>query len=556
MDNLLFNALFEDVDKMNPRICNGIVEAELDKAPRYIDDVWENVKSVFPPCLEYAGYELCSAEEEYRCLTDKRGQSTSQYDLARSDTYLVKYKFRLNGEDLPPRYFAFPYAENCITFLRDTEYVINPVIADRTFSVDDHSIFLPLMMTKLTFRQFNYGMYADGIRTQCNVMYSKLYNLNRDAKERADANEGRKVTTEHTLAHYLFCKYGLHETFRKYFGLEILVGDASTINQQTCPPEKWHVYESLGVKPEGVRDKVYEPTRIKLAYRKSDAPADPVAHAAVKSMVASMFYVIDRYPSHIQLDSIESTTKWKVTMGAAIFNSGVSHGKLIEDIDGHLASLDMYIDRISNRDLAADNIVVNDIYDLFVHVIHEMPQMVRTSNPASMHGKQLKVLRYVLEPIIYAINNFVFDLCRNKKDEYSLKDIKQMMGRHLRKDVIFGITSAQHGEVSSVSCSNDNLLTKLTTRIVTQADATNKSKYREVIGDSSKWLDSSLAFQGSYTNQPGFDPTGQSKLNTHAVLDERYVLMLPEDMVETDTALKSRFKGSLEIIELPPKTEE
>lgn len=543
MDNHLMSRLYAPIPKMNPKVCRGVVETELDKAQKYLDERWRNVSHAFPPCLKYLRCERCTPEEEYRVLSEKKGSSPSSYDLAKSDIYLLKFYFELNGEEMvPPRYMAVPYCENSITRLRGASYQISAVLADRTFSISENALFLPLLMTKMTFCQLSYSVYRNNQRTFAMVSYSKLYNLSKDDAERADSNEGPKVSTAHTLIHYLLAKYGLATTFKQFFGIDLYVGTDETINAFTHPENEWVIYKSVGVKPEGVKDKVYYPTSIVVAYNKHQETSNEHVQE-IKSAIAGLYYVIDRYPVLLR-ENLNDTTDWQVALGRAIFNSGASHGKLLEKIEGHLISLDMYIDDFSRRDLHTDQIMVDNIYELFAYVIKNQSEMMRRVEPANIYGKQLKVLRYVLEPIVQSINKFVFDMCRSKKQEYTLKDMKALMGQYLRKDSIFAIIGSAHGEVASVSCSNDSLLTKLTTRIVTQGDTTSSSKYREIIGDSSKYLHPSL-IGCSYTNQPGFDPTGQSKLNTHAYLTDDNVLMPHPDLIEENKALTRRLGGEI-----------
>lgn len=550
MDNNLFSAIYNTLPKMNPKICNGLVESEARKAPAAIDDVFKNFSKVFPPCLEYLGYGLCTPDEEFKVFSERRNSAPAQYDLADSNVYLAKYFFSLNGEEIRPRYFILPYFEDgVLTNLRGSLYAGAPVLADRTFSVDANSLFLPLLLTKLTFKRFDYTVIKNEIRSTAHVIYSRLYNLTSEAKERADANEGRKVAAHHTLAHYLFCKYGVKEVFNRFFNIDVEIGTPEEVNQFSHPDSDWYVYRSVfngsNGQPEGVKDKIYYASQVRIALRKSQV-LDDARMRSIDSIIATMYYVIDRYPSLLTPESVNSEIKWKIAMGNAIFNSSVSHGKLVEDIDAHLQSLDMYIDTLSNRDLQADGIFVQDIYELFIHVIDMMPSMVRDSTPSSMMGKQLKVLRYMLEPIIYAINTFVFELCRAKKTEFTQKDMKQLMGKHLRKDVIYDLTKAHHGEVSSVSCSNDNKLTKLTSRIVTQADANGKSKYCDIINDPAKHVNADLCYVGSYTNQPKFDPTGQSKINGYVQLQyDNTIAPIPEHLAPLIDAVNGRLKGKL-----------
>jgi hypothetical protein len=69
-------------------------------------------------------------------------QNKRIYDVARSDVYLVQFLFSLNGEEVKDvLYIYLPYVtQGGIMTIKNSKYVISPVIADVALSVCSDSI--------------------------------------------------------------------------------------------------------------------------------------------------------------------------------------------------------------------------------------------------------------------------------------------------------------------------------------------------------------------------------------------------------------------------------
>ena len=104
-----FNRLLEEnTPKANPFVMNGLACHYLKEVEGYIDAVMRSAAKSFPPQLTYEGYERCTPHEEFNEVTKVRNNKRI-FNLAHSDLYMVKYKFKHNGVRLPDRFICLPF---------------------------------------------------------------------------------------------------------------------------------------------------------------------------------------------------------------------------------------------------------------------------------------------------------------------------------------------------------------------------------------------------------------------------------------------------------------
>lgn len=513
MDDKLFNAIHErHVPKFNEVVCNGLAIEQMRNCEGYIDRIIRCAEISFPAGFKYEGYQRCGHHEEYQEVTRKRN-SKRTYEMAVSYVYLVKFMFSFNGEMLPkPCYLYLPYVDDAgLIKLRGSTFSISPVLADLAISVGVDNLFIPLTKDKLTFERVNQFIYAGSERVMIPVVWSTIYH--RDTRK-----SSFQVNT--TLMHYLLCKYGLKQTFAQYAGADVEVGYEDTINETNYPEADWVICRSIRIKPRGIREKWYTGSNIRLAIRRSQ-----YTQLAI-NMIGGFFYIVDHYPDRVKAEAInqaeigdngESTelTLWKILLGIVIFGE-TNHGKLQENVRLHMESLDDYIDEMVRENLRKEDVYVENIYDLFAHIIDTHADRIRQAGNgvSSMYGKRLLVERFVLSNIIRAINTFMFKLRAANRRQLTRNDITNTMSRILKTDLIIGI-NANHGEVASISSPGDNKIFKITSQVVLQTSSSggNTGRSKSNLVSPSKHLHASIAEVGSYSNLPKSDPTGRSRLN-------------------------------------------
>lgn len=526
----LFGLVADATPKFNPSIMNGLATEQMKGVERYVDSLFRSISKSFPEKLKYVGCSRCTPQEEYQEITRKRNNRYT-IDIARSDFFMMKYMFRYDGEDLPDRYIYLPYVrQGGLIAIRGSTFSISPVLADRAISYGSDSIFIPVQVAKLTFERLDYRFNevgsmesepADALYgVEANVAWSTIYN--QDSSKRRGLYF---VRAKHTLGHYLFCKYGVTETFQRLSpGCDVRVGNPDTINYERLERSEWLICESTKTLPRSLRvvpgpggKRVYFPSNIRLAVRKEKLTV------SLQALIASFFYVVDHFPDRIEPEYIDNTRLWRVLMGYLIFGAGQSEAKLSDDVDTHIDSLDEYMDERSHHDLASVGVHAEDIYQLFNAAIEMLAEMViRPDNVEStMYDKELMVLRYALFDINKAISHFKFTLQKVIKKAKVKEEIIGALKSKIGQEEIAKMNRG-HGEVAGISSPGDNLYFKITSILVPQTSATGggRGNKKTTLTDPSKYLHASIAEVGSYNNLPKTSPDGRTRVNPYLQLEE------------------------------------
>lgn len=529
VDMNLFSLVADATPKFNPTIMNGLAVEQMKGVESYVDSLFRSISKSFPEELKYVGYSRCTPQEEYQEITRKRNNRYT-IDIARSDFFMIKYMFRYNGEDLPPRYVYLPFVrQGGLITIRGSTFSVSPVIADRAISFGSDSIFIPVQVAKLTFERIDYKYNEVGsmesesadqlYEVESNVAWSTIYN---QGSTRRKVNY--LVKAKHTLGHYLFCKYGVTESFQRLApGCDVRIGMEDTINYDRLERSEWVICESTKVLPRTLRvlpvngKRVYYPSNIRLAVRKDRLTV------GLQALIASFFYLADHFPDRIEPEYVDNERLWRVLMGYLIFGTGQSEAKLSDDVDTHIESLDEYMDERSRQDLSSVGVEVEDIYELFNSAIEMLSEMViRPDNVEStMYDKELMVLRYALFDINKAISHFKFTLQKVIKKTKIKEEIITALRTKIGQEEIAKMNRG-HGEVAGISSPGDNLYFKVTSILVPQTSATGGGRggKKTTLTDPSKYLHASIAEVGSYTNLPKTSPDGRTRVNMYLELEE------------------------------------
>jgi hypothetical protein len=539
MDKHLFSLVEAATPKFNPQIVNGLAVQQMKSAENYVDRIFRAAASGFPEGLEYLGYKRCTPYEEYAEVAHKAAKGKTTLELSRSDVYMVKYLFRYFGEDLEPRFLYLPFVSTGgLITIRGSTFAISPILADRTISVGMDTIYIQMACGKLTFERQIHHFFRNNERDTVYVVSSQIHN-HKEKRIKGQPQTRFRVGAAHTMMHYLFCKYGLTATFAQYANADVFVGYEDTINPTTYPPDTWYICRPTGLKPKGLRDRFYTASNILLAIRKDDYTQ------TAASMIGGFFYIVDYFPQRVEPEFVDEPRLWMVLLGAAIFGVGGSEGRLVEDIQDHMLSLDKYLNQEIREALLADDIMVEDIYDFFVNIIETMSQRVTLSagSLSSMYGKKLLVLRFALFDINKAIFTFMFQLQSSAKKNINKNEILSLMRRILKPELIIGMTK-KHREVNSVSCPGDNLFFKITSNLVPQTatSGSSHSKSKSNVTDPSKYLHASIADVGSYSNLPKSDPVGKSRVNPYLRLSDDFTVQRNPNTVELLDAAQRKFQ--------------
>lgn len=444
------------------------------------------------------------------------------FDIARSDIYMVKFYFKLNGESLPDVYMYLPYVNDAgIIYLGGSPFNVIPVLSDRVISIGVGNVFIRLLRGKVTFQRLPHQIYVDGCRETVQVTYGQIYNKNtRQSKF--------EVTTRanSTLVHYLFCKYGVKETFKKYANCDVIIG-GKEISETEYPQSEYVICSSMQIKPKTAgRSAYYNPSFLKVVVKRNQFTQ------LVKQFIGGLFYVVDHFPERLIPEHIHHTSIWKILLGHILISGKVSEGILLDEMSVHITSLDEYIDgpiAIKLRDIGID---ISDFYDLMAIVTDRFSDWVLEANDNinSMYDKELSVLYFVLYDITSQIFKLYFKLKAASVKQLNVKEVTNIFRIFLRTGLIFGLTKSLK-YVSSTAYSGDNKALKFTSLLVPQSSL-NSAKGRTSMDDPTKRLHVSVAEIGGYLNIPKSEPSGRSRLNLFTKLDNKSVVVRDPQFIE------------------------
>ena len=507
MDKFTAKLQADVTPKINPLLGNGLAVEHLKRIDEFIDEIFRMASRSYPPGIKYMGFKRCPPDRAFDEITKRKNNQPQQYDVALSYMKMNEYYFDVGGKMIT-RYMQVPFCGPAGTiYIGGSRMNIFPVLSDRVISVGVSNIFVRLLRARVTFERNVFRYVADDEVETVQVVHSQIYHRNPKVRKLK-----RTVSANCSLMHYLFCKYGFTETFEKYGGTVPIVGYGGEINDTKYPPDEWIICRTTGLAPAGTGRQYWEKTDIRLAVRRDKYTP------MVKNMIGGFFYVCEYFPTLMIPDYIDSLHRWKVLMGHIIFSGTIGAGKLHDDIDDHIKSLDEYLDSLVKDQLKNIGIHVEDFYDLMALIVEKYDTWIieNADKVNSMHGKELNVLYYLCFDITSEIFKMMFKLraAYKSKGEITVKVATDIMNATIKTGKAFKI-NRDHGEVSSVSYSGDNKAFKITQTLVPQSGSNRvgSKKDRAVIDDPTKALHISIAEVGSHSNIPKSDPSGHARLN-------------------------------------------
>lgn len=514
MDPKLRLTTAANITKFNREVCEGLAVTESKKLEKYIEDAFRCVFSNPLRGITFSHSRRCTPQEEYQVETALSYEKHT-FELAPNDVYLMAYYFDLNGEPMArPHYMYLPFVREGGTLsLRGVKYHISPVLSDPGLSVESDSIFIWLTKTKLIFRRLTHTFFAGQSMINNTISCANIHHINEEAKSRRLPQADRPKAVA-TMMHYVFCKYGLTEAFRKYVDSPILIGGPELYEDPVVTDDDWEVFRSTGYRPYKVRSKDYAATEVHVAM-----PRDKINQTAL-NMLTALFYAIDHFPKILTAGYLDNTSIWQLALGHAIFKSSEVQGLFQSHIATHMESIEDYLDVISRLTLKLAGIEEEDIYSLFVHVDVTMTKRLLEADPSNMYGKRLTVINYLGFPYIKAINNLGYAIKSSKKVSLTEADVKQLLSGALKKELILSVAK-ENNWINVLSNPSDCFVFKTTSKMVPQSKAKRegkKSKGSSKLAESDI-LHTSIAEMGSAGYLPKSAPTGKHNVNPTIQLD-------------------------------------
>jgi hypothetical protein len=508
----------ESLPQVNPVIGKGLAVTHMPEVPNYIDSVFRSVERDFPEGLKYLYCRKLTPLQSYDEIAKRKN-----YDVARSNLYMMEYFFQYKDEKPFSRILYLPFVGQAGSFyISGTMYTISPVLADRVLSIMNDHVFVKLSKSKITFRKIPYHFFANDRLESTSLVYG-------------DVHKGKKNTTSHTrkkraksiMVHYLLCRYGVSGVFEKFCGFTPIVigGEVGTI-QEKYPKTDWVIC----TKKAGFNDQNQYSVVIPL--NKYDATA--------QGLVAGLFYVTDFFSYRTDIRYFDDVRMWKVLLGHVLWPQGLSEAKLLIDIQNHMDSLASYIDSITQERMLDIGMKCNDFYDLLFNIVTNFDEWISmsTDSVSTMYGKELSILLFVCSDITNSINNLLFKLREAAKRELNSKKIISAFNENLKTGAAFNIPKMT-GLVSTTTTSGDNMLLKVT-NLLTPQTKTSSQKSTQSMTDPSIRLHSSIAEVGGYACLPKSAPDGRSRINPYLKIGPSGLVLRDPKLRDDQTSLLNR----------------
>ena len=551
MSGNLFNFIHQKrVTPFNPVIAEGYAVSQLKECEGHLTRLIRSAMTGCPEEFRFEGITPCSPQEMLAINLRKRG-SRSYYEVSKNTLDAVKLNWSYKGVPLQPAAVFVPYSKEAgLLYIRGALFGASPVLVDKSISVGLSYIFIPLNGAKLTFSRMVHNVVIDDVTVCKYVIWSKVYNRSASSLKK---QERRTINAETTMPHYLFCRFGLRETFARFAGVEIVCGNSTTVNKDIYPASDWMIFRSFAeetqVAPRGLGKVSYTASNFRIAIKRESY------NGMAEGLLVGLFYIIDHFPDRItarMIANIDDAIKledecnlWQLLLAHIIFATGVSEGKLLQDIAPHMQSIATYVDDETKVALADDNIHVDDFYELIAHIIDTFSIRIMESpdDIASMYGKRLELLRYILSPITHNIYRMMYAI-KGGKQIMDVDNLNKCINNFISPLLIQSINH-KHGEVRSVSSPSDNMLFTITSTLVLQTNSSGMTpaKTKDNANDPSGLLDVSIAEVGNYCAVQKSEPTGRGRLNPTIQIGPNGEILRDERKRNFLDAIQRRFKG-------------
>jgi hypothetical protein len=529
-DAQLLSFIRRTTPQLNPDIVNGIAAAHMTNVEADVDAMFKTVAKGFPPGLEYLGGTPCTPEEEFHYLSRRRPRrgrkkpgvkkTAREFDIAQSDTYMVKYAFRYRGETIL-KYLSLPFVrDGGIIYLSGTRNLISPIIADQAISHTLNGIFVIFSRAKVKIERNVVRFFRDGQLETVYQPYARIHNKTRPKHSKL------RITINTTLFHYLLCKYGFHETMMRFAGVDARLLKGDDFSEDQYPSKDWVICKTATMtKPRTYYYPYYTPPDLVLLVPRGEYEKRP---GLIGSMIGSFFYLADHFPRRIRPEDVDNTRLWRVLLGLVLWGDSIGEGALHDDISDHIESLDEYVDERLRSELRPIGINITDIYEFFAVIISDISDWVLSNREkiSSLYDKKLSVVYYVLYDLLAQINMSYFRITASaKKRELTPADVKTHLNL-IKQGFIYGLLKSS-GAISTTSSPNGNKALKLTVMMVPQSNSKKKKrksdKKRE--RDPSKALHVSNAEVGGYCTLTKTEPSALARINPCVRTNERGIVL-------------------------------
>lgn len=529
IDPDLHGFMSETAPRFNMDVAQGYAYHESDK---FIPNL-EALLKVWKRTLNKAGIPLnchlthCTPYERFSEMTRPRN-SKCNFEITRSHFRLMKVVMTLGGREIKPRFIWVPFINPDGTLtLRDSNYLVIPTLKDHLFSIENGNIFFPVTRAKLMFQSEGYHYVADGRTESADYYWSKPHH---NKKNEAPASRHPQ------LLNYLLVVHGLTETFKRFYGADVVAGNAATINDVDFPEEEWVICTTAGTRPKGrISTGAFIPSDTRLAVRR-----EHYGERTLKSAIVSLFYMIDICS---QLDffdpnDFDDSMMWKRTLARFIWKT-IDEREAINHIEEHLMSLGDYVDELVLDKLRYNNIDVTDINELFVYMLTNFSPLVINNDVSASLDKRISVVDEVMYPICSMLFYLMFLLLRQPATAHTEVAITRLMDTHWKPMEAFNLGTTVDS-VQVLESTTDQKVWKMTCKVhaASRSNSGKSSSKSAEMNDPSFRLHPDMPFTCSILGSTKASPSAHGTMNIFTPLDKNGGFILKDELVKYHENLK------------------
>lgn len=528
----------EQNPKFNPDICDGMAYINSRETLDFINSYWEETAKSYPKSLKYMGYKKCNPDEQFTELTRLSGvKRANKFDLVKSDIIATRFNFEVEGVPISKVLFIPFLRRGSMITLWNTTYYVGPVLTDNLFGIkgkgSESEIHIQFTKNRIKFFSQITSFNANGAPTFVPATWSRMWF--------ADKNEINNVAYP-TLITYLLCKYGITETFKRFYKTDVVIG-GSEITEEKYPKEDWVIISSNGNAISQKRATAKNPlsmSQIRLAIPKKQFEGNK----ALASAIGGMFYALDYCSAYgfISEDFVNEPRLWCRILVRLIWRPELDENSRLEKLARHFVSVESFMDAMFKQKVRREGIMAKDTDEFLLYLINNYVDVVAKTDNLDMTKKYLTTLPYLLYDLTEEIVKFMYRVIEESKNKQLTAANVTTILNSINSDLVVSRLSG-HGEVMAVESANDSMLAKTTLRMVSQENAsTSKAGKSEV-----KATDPEVLCHESIPIVCSFSAIGGSNVDARNVANP-YCRTKPDGKIYVEDHIKPKQKRLAEML--------
>jgi hypothetical protein len=482
--------------KLNRGIVEGLSHLHSPNIEKLIERLWVCSSKGYPPGITYEGGRRCTAKESFLEVT-KSNAPNRAFEMSTSDMYLMRYDFAFHGVPLSPRHIFLPFIRPGGLFtVRDTQYMVTPVISGRIFNIEHGEIYLPSTRLRMGFWQKEVSCILNDREINRSSVGGYLYYIHPDTK-RSKLNP--------LLVHYLLAKFGIVDTL-KFYGVNAKLGYQEL---DELDKSEWFVFRSKQMAIKNRSAKEYPPTELRIAISKDSY------YVLICDIIASIFYILDNVLCNTSdIAELVNPNYWLRLLYFFIFKETCSENKMVEKMTKHMESMESTIDEITIDGFKRANLNCTTVFELFRFLTINFNDLCIHYDYGTMYDLEIRTIEPLTFGIRKDITNAMYRLQKIPPNNLTAAKINFVLSHSIDRDTILSVKG--HGELEPSSIASTCMLYGPTADIITYSKATSSGGDSLTdLNDPNLLMHYSLLEVSSYNACTGKELSGRGLLNPH-----------------------------------------